>query len=62
MKGPALDSLLCERFQESGRRTGPFLFPDGLAYVVPHAGPAYLRDGRRGGLSLESNGSARSEL
>jgi MEMO1 family protein len=37
----ALDSLLSERFAESERRTGPFLFPDALGYVVPHAGPAY---------------------
>ncbi|HUI57279.1 MAG TPA: AmmeMemoRadiSam system protein B [Bryobacteraceae bacterium] len=36
-----LEHLLEERFEESCRRTGPFLFPDGLGFVVPHAGPAY---------------------
>jgi hypothetical protein len=36
-----LDSLLTERFAESQRRTGPYLLPGALGYVVPHAGPAY---------------------
>ena len=39
--GAELESLLAERFQESGRRTGSFLFPGALGYVVPHAAPAY---------------------
>ena len=39
--GAELKSLLAERFQESGRRTGSFLFPGALGYVVPHAAPAY---------------------
>jgi AmmeMemoRadiSam system protein B/AmmeMemoRadiSam system protein A len=37
----ALESLLAERFAESERRTGRYLFKEGLGYVVPHAGPAY---------------------
>jgi hypothetical protein len=37
----ALESLLDEAFERSRQRTGPFLFPDGLGYVVPHAGPQY---------------------
>ena len=37
----ALESLLAERFAESERRTGAYLFSGGLGYVVPHAGPAY---------------------
>ena len=37
----ALESLLEEAFERSRQRTGPFLFPDGLGYVVPHAGPQY---------------------
>lgn len=36
-----LDRLLEERFELSRQRTGPFLFPDGLGFVVPHAGPEY---------------------
>jgi len=35
----ALENLLDEAFERSRQRTGPFLFPDGLGYVVPHAGP-----------------------
>jgi len=37
----ALESLLAERFAESERRTGCYFFPGALAYVAPHAGPAY---------------------
>ncbi len=37
----ALESLLDEAFERSRQRTGPFLFPDGLGYVMPHAGPQY---------------------
>jgi hypothetical protein len=37
----ALGSLLDDAFERSRQRTGPFLFPDGLAYVTPHAGPQY---------------------
>ena len=36
-----LEALLAERFAESARRTGPFLPGGALAFVVPHAGPAY---------------------
>ena len=36
-----LAALLADRFAESERRTGDYLLPDALAYVVPHAGPAY---------------------
>jgi AmmeMemoRadiSam system protein B/AmmeMemoRadiSam system protein A len=36
-----LDRLLEERFAASLRRTGPFLFPGALGYIVPHAGPAW---------------------
>ena len=36
-----LESLLAERFADSERRTGPYLFSGGLGYVAPHAGPAY---------------------
>ena len=35
-----LERVLEERFEQSCRRTGPFL-PEGLAYVAPHAGPEY---------------------
>jgi AmmeMemoRadiSam system protein B/AmmeMemoRadiSam system protein A len=35
-----LARLLDEAFERSRRRV-PYLFPDGLAYVTPHAGPAY---------------------
>jgi AmmeMemoRadiSam system protein B/AmmeMemoRadiSam system protein A len=35
-----LRSLLDDLFERSRRRT-PFLFPDGLGFVVPHAGPVY---------------------
>jgi AmmeMemoRadiSam system protein B/AmmeMemoRadiSam system protein A len=35
-----LRSLLENLFEHS-RRRAPFLFPDGLGFVVPHAGPAY---------------------
>ena len=41
----ALESLLAERFAESERRTGAYLFSGGLGYVVPHAGPAYSGTG-----------------
>jgi len=37
----ALDRLLEERFELSRKRTGPFLAPDALGFVVPHAGPEY---------------------
>jgi hypothetical protein len=37
----ALESLLDGAFERSRQRTGPFLFPNGLGYVVPHAGPQY---------------------
>ena len=36
-----LGALLDERFDRSLARTGPYLFPDALAFVTPHAGPAY---------------------
>jgi hypothetical protein len=36
-----LDRLLDERFEQSRARTGPYLFPDGLGFVTPHAGPAW---------------------
>ena len=36
-----LERLLEEAFERSRQRTGPFLFPNGLGFVVPHAGPAY---------------------
>jgi len=36
-----LESLLDEAFERSRQRTGPFLFPNGLGYVAPHAGPQY---------------------
>lgn len=39
--GAELESLLAERFTESERRIGRFLFAGALGYVVPHAGPAY---------------------
>ena len=35
-----LDGLLQDRFEESRRRR-PYLYPGGLGFVVPHAGPAY---------------------
>ena len=35
-----LERLLAERFAESRERTGYFP-PDGLGFVIPHAGPAY---------------------
>jgi hypothetical protein len=40
---PAADlaRLLDECFEESRQRTGPHLFRNGLAFVAPHAGPAY---------------------
>lgn len=37
----ALGRLLEERFDLSRQRTGPFLYPNGLGFVVPHAGPEY---------------------
>ena len=37
----ALQALLDEAFERSRQRTGPFLFPHGLGYVTPHAGPKY---------------------
>jgi hypothetical protein len=36
-----LEQLLDERFEQSRQRTGPYLFPDGIGFVTPHAGPAY---------------------
>src|SRR5271157_2554723 len=36
-----LDCLLEERFAASLERTGRFLFPGALGYIVPHAGPAW---------------------
>lgn len=36
-----LDRLLDERFEQSRRRTGPYLFSDGIAFVTPHAAPAW---------------------
>ena len=36
-----MGALLSDCFAESRRRTGPYLTPGGLAYVVPHAAPAY---------------------
>lgn len=36
-----LSALLDDRFAESARRTGPWFPPDALAFVVPHAGPAW---------------------
>ncbi len=36
-----LDRLIDECFESSARRTGPYILPDGLGYVVPHAGPQY---------------------
>jgi len=37
----ALESLMDEAFERSRQRTGPFLFPNGLGYIAPHAGPQY---------------------
>jgi AmmeMemoRadiSam system protein B/AmmeMemoRadiSam system protein A len=37
----ALESLLDDAFERSRQRTGPFLVPNGLGYVTPHAGPQY---------------------
>src|SRR5579864_5268895 len=37
----ALDRLLEERFEFSRRRTGPYLLPNALGFVVPHAAPEY---------------------
>ncbi|HEY2015010.1 MAG TPA: AmmeMemoRadiSam system protein B [Bryobacteraceae bacterium] len=36
-----LERLLDERFTQSCGRTGPYLLPDALGFVTPHAGPAY---------------------
>jgi AmmeMemoRadiSam system protein B/AmmeMemoRadiSam system protein A len=36
-----LERLLDERFEESCRRTGPYLTPEGIGFVTPHAGPFY---------------------
>lgn len=36
-----LDELLEELFERSRQRTGPYLYPGGLGFVVPHAGPQY---------------------
>ncbi len=36
-----LDRLLEDLFERSRQRTGPYLFSDGLGFVVPHAGPQY---------------------
>src|ERR1019366_7193238 len=38
---PELTALLDDRFAQSSRRTGAFPFTDALAFVTPHAGPAY---------------------
>jgi len=38
---PRLNALLEELFERSAARTGPGLFPGGLAFVVPHAGLIY---------------------
>ena len=37
----ALDVLLDDLFERSRRRTGPYLQPGALGFVVPHAGPVY---------------------
>jgi len=36
-----LDRLLDERFEQSRRRTGPYLFSDAIGFVTPHAAPAW---------------------
>ncbi len=36
-----LEELLEHLLEESRRRTGPYLYPGGLGFVVPHAGPQY---------------------
>lgn len=36
-----LDSLLHEKFETAVNRTGPFVRPGGLGFLVPHAGPRY---------------------
>jgi AmmeMemoRadiSam system protein B/AmmeMemoRadiSam system protein A len=36
-----LEALLDGCFERSRGRTGPFLFPNALGFVTPHAGPAY---------------------
>jgi AmmeMemoRadiSam system protein B/AmmeMemoRadiSam system protein A len=36
-----LRNLLDDLFEKSSRRTGPYLLPDPVAFVVPHAGLAY---------------------
>ncbi len=36
-----LEHLLAEKFEQSARRTGAFPFTNALAFVTPHAGPAY---------------------
>jgi AmmeMemoRadiSam system protein B/AmmeMemoRadiSam system protein A len=36
-----LDRLLQDAFAQSQGRTGDHVYPDGVAYVVPHAGPVY---------------------
>jgi len=36
-----LQRLIDECFESSANRTGPFLLPNGLGFVVPHAGPQY---------------------
>jgi MEMO1 family protein len=37
----ALERLIQDAFESSSQRTGPFLFPNGLGFIVPHAGPKY---------------------
>jgi len=37
----ALGGLLDEAFECSESRTGPYLLPNGIGFVVPHAGPQY---------------------
>jgi len=36
-----LERLIAECFEASRSRTGPYLLPDALGFVVPHAGPQY---------------------
>ena len=38
---PELDELLNRLFEDSRRRTGPYVMPQALAMVVPHAAPQY---------------------
>lgn len=36
-----LERLIHDCFESSANRTGPYLLPDGLGFIVPHAGPQY---------------------